>query len=123
MTITRYETGPRISQAVVHNGVVYLTGQNGTPGLPVREQTQETLDQIDRLLEKVGSHKSRILSTTLWLADINDFDAVNEVWESWVDRDNPPARATGEVKMITPDYKVEIIVIAGVCDGTTSAAQ
>ena len=123
MTITRYETGPRISQAVVHNGVVYLTGQNGTPGLPVREQTQETLDQIDRLLEKVGSHKSRILSTTLWLADINDFDAVNEVWESWVDLDNPPARATGEVKMITPDYKVEIIVIAGVCDGTTSAAQ
>jgi len=123
MTITRYETGPRISQAVVHNGVVYLTGQNGTPGLSVRQQTRETLDHIDRLLEKAGSHKSRILSTTLWLADINDFDAVNEVWESWVDGDNPPARATGEVKMITPDYKVEIIVVAGVCDGTTSAAQ
>ncbi len=114
MAITRYETGPRISQAVVHNGIVYLTGQNGTPGLPVKEQTQEVLDQIDRLLEKVGSHKSRILTTTLWLSDINDFDAVNEVWESWVDRDNPPARATGEVKMITPAYKVEVIVVAAV---------
>ena len=114
MTITRIEPGPRISQAVVHNGVVYLTGQNGTPGASVEQQTRETLDAVDRLLALAGSHKSRILSTSLWLADINDFDVVNVVWEAWVDRDNPPARATGEVKMITPDYKVEVIVVAAV---------
>ena len=56
--------------------------------------------------------RSRILMAQIWLADMADFDAMNSVWDAWVDTDNPPARATGESRLASPDYLVEIIVIA-----------
>jgi enamine deaminase RidA (YjgF/YER057c/UK114 family) len=70
------------------------------------------LGQIDALLTEAGTDKSRLLSATIWLADIGDFGEMNAVWESWIDPANPPARATGEVKLAAPEYKVEIIVVA-----------
>ncbi|ESQ91040.1 RidA family protein [Asticcacaulis benevestitus] len=112
MTITRLHPGPRMSQAVIHAGLVYLAGQVGKPGTSVAAQTTDILDQIDALLAEAGSDKSHILSATLWLADISEFGEVNAIWEKWIDPKNPPARATGEVKLVTPDYKVEIIVVA-----------
>ncbi|SIP99779.1 Enamine deaminase RidA, house cleaning of reactive enamine intermediates, YjgF/YER057c/UK114 family [Paracoccus thiocyanatus] len=110
--ITRIETGPRMSQAVIHNGTVYLAGQVGTPGDPVAEQTREVLAQIDRLLAECGSDKTRILSAQVWLADMGDFAQMNAVWDGWVAPGHAPARATGESALATPDYKVEIIVTA-----------
>lgn len=110
MTITRLDRGPRMSQAVIHNDTIYLAGQVGAPGEPVRVQTQAVLDQIDALLERAGSSKDNILSATIWLADMADFAEMNAVWDAWVSE--PPARATGEAKLATPDYKVEIIVTA-----------
>ena len=112
MTIRRIEPGPRMSQAVVHGDTVYLAGQVGAPGESVAAQTRAVLAQIDRLLAEAGTDKSRILSATIWLADIADFAEMNSVWDDWVDPANPPARATGESRLAAPEYRVEIIVIA-----------
>lgn len=112
MSIVRIETGPRMSGAVVHNGTVYLAGQVGEPGGDVRSQARQALAEVDRLLALAGTDKSRILQTIVWLADIADFAAMNEVWEAWVVPGATPARATGEAKLATPDYKVEFIVTA-----------
>lgn len=111
MSITRHEVGPRMSQAVIHNGIVYLSGQVGE-GDTVKAQTEAVLAEIDRLLAASNSSKSRLLSAQIWLTDIADFDEMNAVWEAWVDPANTPARATGEVKLAAPQYHVEIIVVA-----------
>ena len=110
--IKRFEPGPRMSQAVIHNGTVYLAGQVGKPGDSVTAQTTEVLAQIDRLLAECGSDKTRILSAQVWLADMADFAQMNAVWDGWVAPGHAPARATGESALATPDYKVEIIVVA-----------
>lgn len=112
MTIRRLHPGPRMSQAVIHNGLVYLAGQVGAPGESVEDQTRAVLGQIESLLAEAGSDKSKLLSATIWLADIGDFEAMNRVWDGWIDGKDPPARATGQVALASPDYKVEIIVVA-----------
>jgi enamine deaminase RidA (YjgF/YER057c/UK114 family) len=112
--ISRIEPGPRMSQAVVHNGIAYLAGQVGAPGTSVTEQTRAVLAEIDRLLAAAGTSKARLLTAQIWLADIGAFGEMNAVWDAWVDPANPPARWTGEAKLATPDYKVEIIVTAAV---------
>lgn len=112
--IQRFESGPRMSQAVAHGDLVFLAGQTAaTPeGAGVTAQTHEILGQIDRLLALAGSDKGRILSATVYLSDIATFGAMNEAWEAWVDRDNPPARATVEARLCEPFYLVEIVVVA-----------
>jgi enamine deaminase RidA (YjgF/YER057c/UK114 family) len=112
MSVRRIEPGKRMSQAVVHGGTVYLAGQVGAPGQSVADQTRAVLGEVDRLLAEAGSDRSRILSATIWLADIKDFGEMNSVWDAWIDPANPPARATGESKLAAPEYKVEIIVTA-----------
>lgn len=110
--IKRIECGPRMSMAVVHNGIAYLAGQVGKPGESVTEQTREVLAQVDRLLAEAGTDKTRILTAQIWLADMADFAEMNAVWDAWVPQGNCPARATGEARLATPDYKVEVIVTA-----------
>lgn len=112
MTITRLHSGSRMSQAVIHGDTVYLAGQVGAPGKSVTEQTQAVLAQIDTLLAQTGSAKSKVLSATIWLADMADFAEMNAVWDVWVGGQDAPARATGEAKLATSDYKVEIIIVA-----------
>lgn len=112
MSITRIGSGPRMSQAVIHGDTVYLAGQVGTEGADIATQARDALASVEALLAEAGSDKSRILSVTVWLADMADFAAMNAVYDAWVDRDNLPARATGEAKLATPGYKVEFIVTA-----------
>ena len=112
MAIERIESGPRMSQAVIHGNTVYLAGQVGAPGKSVTEQTKAVLAQVDALLERTGSDKQHLLSATIWLADMADFGEMNAVWDAWIADGAAPARATGEAKLATPDYRVEIIVIA-----------
>jgi enamine deaminase RidA (YjgF/YER057c/UK114 family) len=112
MTINRIEPGKRMSGAVVHGDMVYLAGQVGTEGADIAEQCRTALAEVDRLLQAAGSSKSKILQTTVWLADIGDFAAMNAVWDGWIDPANPPARATGESRLAAPGYKVEFIVVA-----------
>jgi enamine deaminase RidA (YjgF/YER057c/UK114 family) len=106
-----------MSQVVVHGNTVYLAGQVGEGGGSAGEQTKEVLATIDALLKEVGSDKSKILQAIIWLADIKDFAAMNAVWEKWLGGKNAPARATGEAKLVAPQYKVEIIVTAAVFVG------
>jgi enamine deaminase RidA (YjgF/YER057c/UK114 family) len=110
--ITRIGTGPRMSQGVKFNGMIYLAGQVGNPGDSVADQTKTCLAQVDALLAELGSDKTRILQTTIWLADMADFAEMNGVWDAWVPQGHTPARACGEAKLATPDYLVEVMVIA-----------
>ena len=111
--ITRIETGKRISNVVIHDGIVHLAGVVGEPGGDATAQTKDCLAEIDRLLELAGSDKTRILRAQIWLADIaKDFAAMNAVWDAWVPEGHAPARATGEAKLAAPEYVVEIIITA-----------
>jgi enamine deaminase RidA (YjgF/YER057c/UK114 family) len=113
MSITRYQPGKRMSQAVVHGNTVYLAGQvatdyNGT----IEKQTAEVLAAIDKLLAEAGTNKSKVLSCQVVLNNIADFAAMNTVYDAWIDPANPPARAAIEARLAHPALKVEIIAIA-----------
>jgi len=116
MSITRYQVGDRMSQAVVHNGVCYTAGQVAADarGASVEAQTKNILDRLDALLAEAGTDKTKLLSATIWLADIGTFNEMNAVWDAWVSPGNTPARACVESKLAAPDYTVEIGVIAAV---------
>lgn len=111
--ITRHHIGPRMSQAVEHNGTIYIAGQVGdTPEADVATQTREILAKIDKLLAECGSDKSKLLWAQLWVTDMRNFGAMNEVWDAWVAPGNTPARAGLCSALATPDWKVEIMVMA-----------
>jgi enamine deaminase RidA (YjgF/YER057c/UK114 family) len=110
--IKRYGIGPRMSEAVAYNGIIWVAGQVGTPGDDVTAQTKTCLAEIDRILAEAGTDKTRILSAQIWLADMADFAAMNAAWDAWVPQGHTPARATGEAKLAAPAYKVEVIVTA-----------
>ena len=111
--IHRHDIGPRMSEAVVHNGVVYLSGQVAeSPGLDVAGQTRQALEQVDALLRAAGSSRERVLRAEILLSDINDFSEMNAVWDAWVLAGQTPARATFQAALADPDWKVEIIITA-----------
>lgn len=116
MTIDRIQPGPRMTQAVVHNGTVYLAGQVAidAPGQRVAEQTRNILERTDALLKAAGTDKTKLISATIWLTDIGAFDEMNKVWDGWVAPGCAPARATVESKLAAPQFTVEIAVIAAV---------
>ncbi|WP_211261106.1 RidA family protein [Pseudonocardia acaciae] len=107
--------GPVISQVVTHNDTVYLAGIVTLPPNPdddVRTQTRKVLQRIDELLASEGTDKSKILSAQVWLADMDTFAEHNEIWNEWVDPDNPPVRVCVEARLAHPDFLVEIQVTA-----------
>ena len=114
MTIQRIKSGPRMSGAVVHGNTVYLAGQvsQNAAGQSVTEQTGDILSIIDGLLAEAGTDKSKLLMANIWLTDIGTFQEMNAVWDAWVSPGNAPARATVEAKLASPQYTVEIAVIA-----------
>lgn len=111
--IKRHHPGPRMSQAVEHNGVVYLAGQVADDrAADVPTQTQQILDKIDRLLALCGSDRSKLLWAQLWVTDMRNFAAMNEVWDAWIDPAHPPVRAGLCSALAAPGYQVEIMVMA-----------
>ena len=114
MTITRIKTNKRMSQAVVHGVLVYTAGQVAitAAGESVTRQTEAILEEIDNLLADAGSDKSKLISATIWLASMDDFNEMNEVWDAWVVQGETPARACVEAKLAAPQFTVEIAVIA-----------
>ena len=112
MTIKRIQTGPRMSQAVIHNKTVYLAGQVAA-GPTVAIQTREILASIDALLAEAKTDKSRLLSATIWLTDMGTFAEMNSVWQSWVVQGETPARATVQsAHLASVEFKIEIAVVA-----------
>lgn len=113
MAITRLHVGPRLSQVAVHGDTVYTAGiVADDTNVDVAGQTGQILDKIDLYLKEAGTDKTRIVSCTIWLADIKDFSQMNAVYDQWVAKGNQPPRACVESKLATPAYKVEIRVIA-----------
>jgi enamine deaminase RidA (YjgF/YER057c/UK114 family) len=114
--IERFQTGARMSQAVVYGGLAYLAGQVAVdaPGAGVAEQTRNILERIDALLESIGTDRTRVLSATIWLADISTFQEMNAVWDAWVPAGHASARATVESRLAEPQYSVEIGIVAAV---------
>jgi enamine deaminase RidA (YjgF/YER057c/UK114 family) len=112
MTIKRIQTGPRMSQVVIHNKTVYLAGQVAA-GASVAIQTREILSLVDGLLAEANTDKSRLLSATIWLTDMATFAEMNTVWQSWVVPGETPARATVvSPQLASPEYRIEIAVVA-----------
>ena len=113
MSIVRHDQSSILSQAVVHGDTVYLAGVVAKNlDADVKGQTKEILGEIDRLLGKCGSDKSKILSATIWVTDIRNRAPMNEVWTAWVDTKNMPARACVEAALADPRALVEIMVVA-----------
>ena len=114
MSIQRFETGPRMSQVVVHGNTVYLAGvvANKMAGDSVNKQTQEILSIIDGHLAKAGTDKTKLLSANIYITDMKNFAEMNAAWDAWVSPGNTPARATVEAKLAGPQYHVEIMVVA-----------
>lgn len=113
MAIKRLHAGPRLSEVAIHAGVVYLAGQVAEdPALDITGQTQQVLAAIDRLLGEAGSDKTQILQATIFVKSMDDFPAMNAVWDKWVVHGHTPPRATVESRLANPDYLVEIKVIA-----------
>jgi enamine deaminase RidA (YjgF/YER057c/UK114 family) len=113
MSIKRVNAGIRMSSAVVHGDTVYLAGLTADDTkADVKGQTKQILDKIDHFLKEAGTDKSKLLSANIWLTDIGTWGQMNEVWDAWVSPGNTPARATVEAKLASPDYVVEIMVVA-----------
>ena len=111
-TIERKQTNQRMSQIVIHGDTVYLAGQVGEAHHNVADQTRDALSRVDALLKEAGSTRQHLLQTTIWLADMADFEAMNAVWDAWVPAGHAPARACGEAKLADPALLVKIIVCA-----------
>ena len=116
MSIKRYKTNKRMSQAVVHGNTVYTAGQvaMNAGGESVTRQTQDILSEVDNLLSEAGTDKSNLVSATIWLTSMDDFAEMNKVWDAWVAPGKAPARACVESKLAAPQFNVEIAVIAAV---------
>jgi enamine deaminase RidA (YjgF/YER057c/UK114 family) len=113
LPIERHDVGSRMSELAVHQGVAYLAGQVASDdSLDITGQTKDVLASIDKLLAKAGSNKSRILRAQIFLADLKDFPAMNQVWDAWVVPGHTPPRATVQAALAKPTWKIEIVVTA-----------
>jgi enamine deaminase RidA (YjgF/YER057c/UK114 family) len=112
--IRRLDAGPRLSEALIHEGRVYTSGfvAEEKAGGSIFDQTVDVLNQIDAMLARAGSDKSRLLKANIWLADIGTFDEMNRAWDAWVLPGAAPVRATVEAKLADPSYGVEIMIEA-----------
>ncbi|WP_399681557.1 RidA family protein [Xenophilus sp.] len=111
--LTRFHVGPRLSEMAVHNGTAYLAGQvPDDTTQDIRGQAAQVLAMVDKLLAEAGTDKSRILMTQIFLTDISEIAAMNEVWDAWIPAGHTPPRATVQAALANPAYKIEIVVTA-----------
>jgi enamine deaminase RidA (YjgF/YER057c/UK114 family) len=111
----RFHVGDRLSEMAVHNGTVYLAGQVPDDATQdIRGQTTQVLARVDKLLGEAGTDRAHILMAQIFLADLADFDSMNEVWDDWVAPGDAPPRATMQARLARPDWKIEIVVIAAI---------
>lgn len=111
--IRRFHVGDRMSEMAIHRGTVYLAGQvAGDASQDIRGQTQQVLAAIDRLLQEAGTDNAHILRAQIFLADLSDFEAMNEVWEDWVAPGDAPPRATVQAALAKREWKIEIVITA-----------
>jgi len=114
MTIQRLHVGKRLSEAAVYNNTIYLAGQVAEDNSQdITGQTKQVLAAVDKLLGEAGSDKTKLLQVTIFIADMKDFPGMNAAWDEWVVQGSTPPRATVEAKLAKPEWKVEMLVVAG----------
>lgn len=111
--IQRIDPGPRMSKAVRHGNTIYTMGHvaNNRDG-DMKAQAADVLARLEATLAEMGSDKSKLLSVTIYVADMAEFAAMNEVWDAWVDGPNAPARTTVQAPLAAPTLKVEMTAVA-----------
>ncbi len=103
----------RRSRAIVANGTIFMGGQVADDfTADAAEQTRQALARIDAILTQAGSDRSKLVSAQIWLKSMEDYAAMNAVWDAWIDRDRAPTRSCGVVEMADPGILVEIIPTA-----------
>ena len=113
MKITRIDSNARMSKIVVHGETVYLCGQTaGSVDKDISEQTIECLEKVSTLLDQAGSSVNKILSVTVYIKDMKEFEKMNRVWDSWFENKPKPARACVQAMMARDIVLVEMSVIA-----------
>lgn len=113
--IQRFDCGPRMSEMTIHNGVAYIAGQiPEDTSVGIVGQTEQVLKAIDDLLKLAATDKTNILRAEIFLAEMADFDGMNEAWDKWVAHGATPARATVQARLANAEWKIEIVVTASV---------
>lgn len=111
--IQRFHVATRYSEIAIHNGTVYLAGQVASDATQdIRGQTAQVLAAIDKLLGEAGTDKAHILMCQIFIRDLADFPAMNEVWEDWLAPGDAPPRATVQANLARADWRVEMVVTA-----------
>jgi enamine deaminase RidA (YjgF/YER057c/UK114 family) len=112
-SLQRLHVAARYSEAAIFNGVVYLAGMvPECEAQDIGSQTRDVLRQVAQRLLEAGSDKTRILRTQIYLKDIQDIGAMNDVWDDWVVAGTAPPRATVQAALANPDWRIEIVVTA-----------
>ncbi|QOF74713.1 RidA family protein (plasmid) [Aminobacter sp. SR38] len=113
--IQYFQSGSRMSQAVVYGGMVHIAGQVANDRKAgIESQTRDVLAKIDQLLAEAGTSKSKLVAVNVFLPQIGDFEAMNSIYDAWVDPERLPARACVEARLADPDLRIEITAIAAV---------
>lgn len=109
----RLQANARRARAIVANGTVHMGGQVARDlNADIRTQARQAFEGIDDLLAEAGSSRDKVMSVTIWLKSMDDYAAFNEVWDEWVDPQNPPARACAEARMADSRILVELLPTA-----------
>ncbi|MDD3483499.1 RidA family protein [Azovibrio restrictus] len=118
MKIQRHGTTRRYSDTVSHAGTVYLVEVPQSTGADIHTQTREVLESLERLLTQAGSDKSRLLLATIYLRDMEDYEAMNEQWDNWIPDGCAPARACIQARLAHPGYRLEVVLTAASIEDT-----
>lgn len=111
----RFAGNGRYHEAIIHNGVLYLSGQTATEvGDDIASQTAAVLRKVENLLERLGSDRAHILHADVYLREQEDVAAFNAVWDQWVEKGKEPTRACMVVKLGRAPILVEVVVVAAV---------
>ena len=98
--IVRHEPGAILSRAVEYNGMVFLAGLTADDySLDIKGQTEQVLKKIDKYLAAAGTNKSRLISAVIYINKMANKEEMNKVWQVWMDKSNPPARACVEAQL------------------------
>lgn len=116
MSVIHIGDNPLMSDVTIHNGTAYLSGQVAmmSADAPFDEQARAIFARIDDLLAQAGTDRSKLLTASIWVVDIGDFDAFNSLWQDWLKGLRPPARATVGAQLVRSGLKLEVQVTAAI---------
>ncbi|HFE9682558.1 TPA: RidA family protein [Clostridium perfringens] len=106
-----YSQGIKIGDFVYTSGQIPLNPETGVMAESIEEQTAQSLENVKAILEAAGTSMDKVIKTTVFLSDMNDFVRMNEVYATYF-TENQPARSAVEVAKLPKDAKIEIEVIA-----------